>query len=363
MSDCRLCKASNVKTIYRIENIPVFQNRVYGSESEARKTLTGDIDLAQCQDCGFVFNQEFNQSLVRYDGDYENEQAHSNYFRLYIREIIELFKTIYGRSNKIIEIGCGKGFFLDQMRQAGFDMTGFDPAYDGDNPHIIKDYFSEKYKKIRADTIVLRHTLEHIDKPFEFIHKIAKSNGYAGKIFIEVPCFDWIMNKKAFWDIYYEHCNYFTMQTLRSMFNASQTGKHFKDQYLHLLTDLNDLKSFVKSDQKPNLLKKIPFINELDRYKRFVSGKKGVFVWGAGAKGVTFVGLTDSHKQFIKGLVDINPKKQNHYIAKTGHKICGTNILENKEVKNILVMNENYLKEIEKMISKPGIRLFALGEL
>jgi len=81
-------------------------------------------------------------------------------------------------------------------------------AYEGDNPHIIKDYFSDKYSHLNGEVIVLRHTLEHIESPLNFIHNIAKSVDYKGIIFIEVPSFEWILQKKAFWDIFYEHCNY-----------------------------------------------------------------------------------------------------------------------------------------------------------
>jgi 2-polyprenyl-3-methyl-5-hydroxy-6-metoxy-1,4-benzoquinol methylase len=361
MNTCHLCRGSNIRIIYEIRDIPIFQNKIYLTAKEARNVLTGDIVLGQCQACGFVFNRGFDDKVMNYDSSYENEQAYSDYFQLYVREIIELLRSTGYLSNRIIEIGCGKGYFLNQLEREGFDVIGFDPAYDGDNPRIIKDYFGDKYKEIRADTLILRHTLEHIQMPFDFIHSIAKSNGYTGKIFVEVPCFDWIIEKSAFWDIYYEHCNYFTIKTLRSMFTASITGKHFRDQYIHLLGDLNDLKSFIKPDESPNLVENILFAPELERYKRFVMENQAVFVWGAGAKGATFVNLTDSHRRFIDGLIDINPKKQNRYIAKTGHKIYGINVFEDKEVKNILVMNENYFSEIKNMVSKPGVKLSTLG--
>lgn len=361
MSNCHLCKGSIVKTIYRIRDIPVLQNRVFSSEKEARNALTGNIDLVQCKECGFVFNREFDHKVVNYDDNYENEQAHSTYFQLYIREIIDLLKSTSYLSNKIIEIGCGKGYFLNEIMKGGLDVTGFDPAYDGDNPRIIKDYFGEKYNNIRADTIILRHTLEHIEKPFEFIHRIAKSNRYTGKIFLEVPCFDWIVKKSAFWDIYYEHCNYFSIQTLRSMFTKSRTGRHFRDQYLHLLADLKDLRVDIVSDYEPILLVDNLFTPELERYEQFVLENQGLMVWGAGAKGATFVNLTDPSRRFIDGLIDINPKKQNRYISKTGHKIYGLNVLKDKKLKNILVMNENYLAEIKNSLSKSDIKLFTLG--
>jgi hypothetical protein len=46
-----------------------------------------------------------------------------------------------------------------------------------------------------------------------------------------------------------------------------------------------------------------------------------VYIWGAGAKGTTFVNLFDEEKQFVLALVDINPEKQNKFVGKTAHKV------------------------------------------
>jgi len=363
MNNCPLCRECAPQTIYEVRCMPVFQNKVYDTEEDAKKAVTGDVVLVQCQYCGFVLNGEFNDELMRYDENYQNEQTHSHYFQSYLREIIELLKSKGLLSGKIIEIGSGKGFFIDRLLQNGVDAIGFDPAYEGDNPRIIKDYFGDSYQAINADLVILRHTLEHIKKPLDFLHTIAKSNSYKGKIFIEVPCFDWIRGKNAFWDIYYEHCNYFTTQTLRSMFTASHAGKLFRDQYLYLIADFRDMKPYVTRDGKPVILTDSLFAQGFDRYRQFVAMNKYLMVWGAGAKGATFVNLVDSDRVFIRGLIDINPKKQNRYIPKTAHKIYGTEALRSEKVRTILVMNENYLNEITNTVSNPDITLYALGLL
>ena len=363
MNKCPICGEDALKTIYELRRIPVFQNKVYPTEKEARNVATGDVVLAQCQDCGFVFNREFNQDLMEYDDNYENEQAHSDHFRSYLQDIIDLLDSEGFMSGKIIEIGCGKGYFLNQLLRKGFDAVGFDPAYEGDNPRIVKDYFSDTYEASMADVLILRHTLEHIQKPLDFLHTIAKANDQRGKIFIEVPCFDWIRKKNAFWDIYYEHCNYFSIETLRSMFTASHAGKLFRDQYLYLIADFRDLKPRVTPDGQPVLLTDNLFGREFDRYMQFVAANRDLMVWGAGAKGATFVNLIDADRVFIHGLIDINPQKQNRYIAKTAHKVYGAEVLQSMEVKTILVMNENYFDEIAAMVTDPTIKLYSFGVL
>src|SRR5690606_23338008 len=91
----------------------------------------------------------------------------------------------------IIEVGCGKGVFIDYLRRRQFAVTGIDPSYTGEDPAIQKRLFVPGLG-LRANGIVLRHVLEHIEDPVAFLTAIAQANGGAGKIYIEVPCYDWI---------------------------------------------------------------------------------------------------------------------------------------------------------------------------
>ncbi len=319
---CSLCQNDNLSTIYTVPNIPVFQNKVYATVSEAQNIITGNVELVMCSNCGFIFNADFDRKIMNYDAQYQNEQAHSLYFQKYLRELIDLFIEKRFHEMKIIEIGCGKGYFLEMLRENGFDVIGFDPAYEGDSPYIVKDYYSGQYSHLNADLIVLRHTLEHIDGPLKFLHDIARAVSCDAKIFVEVPSFEWIVEKRAFWDIFYEHCNYFTLESLASLFQESKQGLLFNNQYMYLLSDLSNLRgqAIPANATLPDF--EVPKMVELLRfYREFVQSHPGMLVWGAGAKGATFVSLTDPNRDYISSLVDINPEKQGRYIAKTGHSI------------------------------------------
>jgi hypothetical protein len=121
------------------------------------------------------------------------------------------------------------------------------------------------------------------------------------------------------------------------------------------------LKPKVIPDGQPVFLADDLFLQEFERYKEFLNVNKDIMVWGAGAKGVTFVNLLDPERVFIGGLIDVNPKKKGRYIAKTAHKIYGADVLRSRNVKTVLIMNENYFEEITKMVADPDIELYALG--
>jgi len=109
----------------------------------------------------------------------------------------------------------------------GFEITGFDPTYEGDNPAVVKKYFASELG-IRAVGIVLRHVLEHIQDPLQFLLRLKEANGGSGRIYIEVPCFDWICEHRAWFDVFYEHVNYFRLSDFLSMFGTIyESGRLF----------------------------------------------------------------------------------------------------------------------------------------
>lgn len=245
------------------------------------------------------------------------------------------------------------------MLEDGLNCWGFDPTYEGSNKRIIKEYFSELYNDINADVIIMRHTLEHIPKPFSFLHQIAKANHYKGYLFVEVPTFDWIVEKEAFWDIFYEHCNYFTESSLSIMFDKANTDSFFGGQYIYLWADLAKLRTFIptKSFKRFNTLF---FEDSINKFTQMLKSNGAIAIWGAGAKGSTFLNLLDSEHKHIKYVIDINPAKQNKFIAGTGHPIYSPDKIKEFPIDGIIVMNENYISEIKLMLTCTGINIYNL---
>ncbi len=343
------CSNDGCVPVFSQKNVPVFQNKVYVSEAEAKKAPVADVALVQSLRSGFIFNKNFNPDLMNYDINYQNEQSNSPFFQNHLKEVLQLLKKFGLENKKVVEIGCGKGVFFEIMLENGIDCTGFDPTYEGNNPRIIKEYFTEEYSGINADVIIMRHTLEHIPNPFTFVHTIAKANNYKGFLFVEVPTFDWIQEKNAFWDIFYEHCNYFTQSSLGAMFDDPVTGDFFGGQYIYLWADLAKLRREIPEMMIHNR-NNLNFDAEVERYHAFLSEKKTTAIWGAGAKGSTFLNLMDPGKNQVQYVIDINPLKQGKYIAHTGHPIYSPEILNENPVENIIVMNENYWDEIKSRV-------------
>ncbi|WP_169734378.1 class I SAM-dependent methyltransferase [Desulfocurvus vexinensis] len=299
-----------------------------------------------------------------YDDTYQNEQGHSPVFQHHLEEALDIIRSIADPGGRIVEIGCGKGVFLSMLRAAGFDVTGYDPAHEAGDPDVIKEYFDDNLAVVPGDIIVLRHTLEHVPNPLSFLNLIKKANAGQGKILIEVPGLEWIVDKKAFWDIFHEHCNYFSAQTLKAIFSRATVHRCFGGQYIWLVAELADLQDIARPSTEPvDMIDETLFQKEIDRLRELVTCRPDCLIWGAGAKGVAFANLVDPDARIIRGIIDINPKKQWRYIAKSGHSIYPPNELHNLGAGDIIVMNENYRDEIATLCEGYPNTILTIGKI
>lgn len=335
----------NHRELFRACGLPVFQNKMFADRAAALACTKGDITLVQDMDSGLIFNAAFNAGLLKYDADYQNEQACSSVFKRHLDDVKKIIQRNFAEKS-LIEVGCGKGYFLEYLHQSGYEITGIDPAYEGDNPNVIKARF-EASLGIRGEGVILRHVLEHMPDPLEFLASIIKANGGKGKIYIEVPCFDWICQHRAWFDIFYEHVNYFRLVDFHRMFGTVyESGHIFGGQYLYAVVDLATMQT-PALDPSDTFTFPVDFLSDIDRVASIAKGKRNA-VWGGASKGVIFSLYMQRAEVDIDYVIDINPAKQNKFMAVTGLRISspdeGVKMLRAGD--NVFVMNTNYLQEI-----------------
>lgn len=333
------------KLLYQLDRLPIFQNRLFTTEAEAKGCRTGDMRLVEDQRTGLVYNAAFCPDLMQYDAHYQNEQAVSPFFKQHLNAVLHILDRCLGKES-LVEIGCGKGFFLEMLVEKGFNITGFDPAYEGHNPRIKNQYFNPGVG-IKAKGLILRHVLEHLENPFQFLLQLKEANGGGGIIYIEVPCFDWICQHRAWFDIFYEHANYFRMTDFERMFvTVIEGGKLFGGQYLYIVAELSSLRQ-PKIDTSDRVIFPAKFTQNLFRHERRDNQKTAI--WGGASKGVVFALLKERTGQPVSTVIDINPAKQGRYLPVTGLLVQspaeGMAVLPQGSI--VYVMNSNYLAEIK----------------
>lgn len=332
--------------LFEALDFPIFQNRMYDSAEEARDCPRGDIRLVQDRASGLVHNAAFRPELMTYDAAYQNEQAHSPSFISHLAEVADIVERNLGTTG-LVEVGCGKAYFLELMQSRGCSITGFDPTYEGDNPSVQRHYFDESVT-VAAKGIVLRHVLEHVDDPVGFLEGLRAANG-GGLIYIEVPCLDWILSNRAWFDIFYEHVNYFRLKDFSSLFGrVVEIGHLFGGQYLYVVADLASLRRPVSG---PSDRVDFPsdFLPPAGSPAHCSALPKAV--WGAASKGVIYTMLRERSGSPVEVLIDINPAKCGKFVPATGLRVLSPEEATAMLVPGteICVMNSNYLEEIRTM--------------
>jgi len=334
--------------LFRVTNLPLFQNKMFPDKDSARECLKGDIILVQNLDTGLIYNASFDSARLEYDADYQNEQAYSTIFLRHLDDVKNII-TSHLNEKTLIEVGCGKGFFLEYLCKHGFHITGIDPAYEGNNPNVVKACFNSSLG-ISAEGIVLRHVLEHMSNPVEFLSGIAKANGGKGKIYIEVPCFDWICKNKAWFDIFYEHVNYFRLADFSRMFGTIyESGHVFGGQYLYVVADISTLRKPV-FDKYDKISFPADIFSSIERLAASAKINRNA-IWGGASKGVIFALYMERAGVNIDMVIDINPAKQGRFLAGSGLQVSTPDeaLILLQPGDDIFVMNSNYIQEIVEL--------------
>ena len=335
----------NERELYRAEQLPIFQNRMYESAAEARECPRGDVRLVQNLATGLIYNADFHPELMAYDARYQNEQAVSPQFRRHLNDVMQVVERTMGRSS-LVEVGCGKGYFLEVLSKRGSDITGFDPTYEGTNPRVKRHYF-EPGVGITAQGLILRHVLEHVQDPLQFLQNLRVANAGSGLIYIEVPCLDWIFSHRAWFDVFYEHVNYFRLADFERMFDrVVESGRLFGGQYLYVVADLASLKT-PQIDSRDYQTFPHDFLRSIGDSAMHEASA----VWGGASKGVIFTLLMSRLRWPIELVIDINPAKQGKYLPVTGLMVHSPQegLARLPSGATLYVMNSNYLEEIKKM--------------
>jgi SAM-dependent methyltransferase len=387
-SKCPVCQSNLVTMFLRREQVPVHQNLVMKDQHSALEVPRGGLSLVVCEECGFVFNQAFEPSALSYGEDYDNTQTCSPLFNEYIDGLVDHLIFEKGVQNcRVVEVGCGKGLFLRKLTGVGGNTGyGFDPSYVGPatdldgHLHFEKRYYGPECTEISADVIVCRHVIEHVPNPLDLLHTIrqALANSPRAKVFFETPAVEWILKNQVIWDFFYEHCSYFSADSLTTAFEATgfkieSIRNVFGGQYLWLEATLS-IEEPARVNRKPGLIPNLAKQFALSERKlkevlgdrlQGLTARGKVALWGAGAKGVTLANLVDPKREWIACVVDLNPRKQGHYLPGTGHPIVGYQELAKYGVETAVLMNPNYREENLALLqeSYPNVKLIDLVDL
>lgn len=381
---CPNCSASGaLESFYQVSGVPRHSCLMMRSRAQALGYARGDLHLAFCRSCGFVTNTAFDVTHNEYSTRYEETQGFSPTFNAFASRIAaDLIERnrLHGRT--LLEIGCGKGeFLIEACRIGGCRGIGFDPSYRRDRHHeehpgitFHQRLYDESCAGIRADCYICRHTLEHIGPTLRFMRMLRESIGDRedAVLFFELPDITRQLQEGAFWDMFYEHCSYFSPGSLVRLFR--QVGlatigleRTYRDQYLLItaapMRDGSERRRHPLEDDFNVIREGIANFERvaggaISRWSRFIRDRaaagKRIVLWGSGSKSVGFLttlGIGDE----IEYVVDINPHKSGLFQPGLPQMMVGPDHLKEYQPDTVIVMNPIYLKEIGEALGGMAI--------
>ncbi len=379
---CPVCRSSEVEKIFTWDGLPTFCNVLHQTREHALATERAAMQLMSCRRCGFIYNAAFEPAKIQYGPHYGNPLSASPHFRRYATGVAEeLIRKYSLHDQEIIEIGCGDGYFLRLLCDIGRNRgIGFDPSYDPDGSlsdqnasdvQIVADIYSQKHNQYHPAMVCCRHVLEHIHDPLGFLKELRRTLDGREEcvVFFEVPDARHTFLRGAFWDILYEHCNYFTHESLRWAFEAAgfrvmQTNDRYDGQFLSIEARPARASDRPKADSVTGPVDtqsalagfQDSFLVAVDSWQERIATWRQrchrVVAWGAGTKGTTFLNVLDISQDVLEYVVDIHPKKQGKFVPGTGQEIVAPRFLAEYQPDTIIVMNPLYLREIRDMTLK-----------
>lgn len=380
---CPNCENGTLEDFYEVKSIPVHSVLLMPSRDHALGYPQRDLKLGFCPTCGFISNMVFDPTVHEYSTSCEESQGFSPTFNAFARSLAERWVEEYDLKGKTaLEIGCGKGEFLAMMVESGMaNGIGIDPAYiperlntpAADKLEFIQDLYDERYTELKADAVCCRHTLEHISPTSAFMRMVSQNIGDQTDtvLLFELPDVYRVLKEAAFWDIYYEHCSYFTKGSLARLFRQHgfrpvELDLEYDHQYITIAgypdggepssliegeDDLETVTAEVKRFKEKFRKLRNDWVSKIDAFK--AEGKRTI-VWGGGSKAVSFL-TTLGLKDQIDFVVDINPHKHGKFIPGTGHEVRDPQTLRVEKPDCVILMNPVYEKEVSEQLAGMGL--------
>ncbi|WP_035772168.1 class I SAM-dependent methyltransferase [Butyrivibrio sp. VCD2006] len=387
---CRLCGSRlPSKDFLTYRNMPK-SAQFFPDKDTVSEEKGVDIILKQCPCCGLVQAVgepvSYYRDVIRATGvSKEMTEFRRKQYAEWVRE-----NRLEGK--KVIEIGCGKGEYMNMMETTGAEVFGLEHLNESvvyarqqghrviegfieDEDSVIGSYgedaqdsdgdYDEAVRNNRLyDGFYIMNFLEHIPEPSSFLKGIANNLTDDGVGIVEVPNFDMMLQKSLYSEFIQDHLSYFTEGTLCNLLSISgfEVIKCESIWYDYIISaKVRKRKGF---DVQPFLDMQEKVKSEVHSYvdEQKAKGHK-LAVWGAGHQALANLSQLELEKD-IEFVVDSADFKQNKFTPATHIPIVAPDRLKDGEVQAVIIMGGGYSVEIKGIVERdyPGIEAVVLSE-
>lgn len=315
-----------------------------------------NLAIYQCAKCGLI---QHNLEPVAYYKEVIRAVAFSpemGAFRL--KQLGSWISRNHLQNKKILEVGCGKGEYIDLLQKAGATKVVGLEFSERNIASAIKTGFTvqqgylgagfKKPENFQFDAFSIFSFLEHWPNPNEGLGILHSILGDTALGLVEVPNFELILSKGLYSEFTTDHIFYFDKKSLTFLLekNGFEVISIESVWYDYILSaevrkkSSLDVSNFLKIQNSV----KSQLNNFIDQFEL-----KQVAIWGAGHQALAVIAMAGIAPR-VKYVVDSAPFKQGKYTPATHLPIVSPDLILKDPPKSIVIMAAGYSDEIAGLI-------------
>lgn len=397
MSYCIACRTELPKeALFVLENAPASaQNIPDATEVGEDKGIT--LNLRQCPGCGLV---QFDCSPVDYYRDVIRAGGYSTTMtELRRRQYKHLIETYGLEGKKFLEVGCGRGEFINVLKEFPVQVFGMEHKEDliaiaRDNGLCVWREFPETPDQTFTgdlevegsagpyDAFLSFNFLEHQPYPDVMLTAIYNNLADGGMGLVTVPALEYIVERGNYYELIRDHIAYYSFDALRNLlenngFQVLEEEMINRDTISMIVRKMSAeerakreerTNETTAADADDNIVASLIegheiVLNDIHHLlDNLAAEKKTIALWGASHQGFTLASTTPLCER-VSYIIDSAPFKQGRFAPASHLLIVAPDHFFEHPVDVIMIVAPGYSDEIAGVIRTrfgAGVRILTL---